>query len=90
MYMTLNGTKQYKDKAEATVAGAKGIVDSCFRSKTVKRLIYTATVLAASPLNEYGNSYKSCMDETCWTPLDVSFSYDNDHGMVIFILVCCF
>ncbi|XP_050228304.1 anthocyanidin reductase ((2S)-flavan-3-ol-forming)-like [Mercurialis annua] len=74
-------SSQYKDKAEATVAGAKNIVESCIRSKTVKRLIYTATVLAASPLNEDGNSFKCCMDESCWTPLDLSFSCASDHNM---------
>ncbi|XP_050218421.1 putative anthocyanidin reductase [Mercurialis annua] len=70
-------SSQYKDMAEATVAGAKNIVKICIRSKTVKRFIYTATVLAASPLNEDGISFKCCMDESCWTPLHLSFSYGN-------------
>ncbi|XP_002509938.2 putative anthocyanidin reductase [Ricinus communis] len=74
-------SSQYKDSVEATVAGAKSIADSCIRSKTVKRLIYTATVLAASPLNEDGNGFKSCMDESCWTRLNLSFSFGNDRVM---------
>ncbi|XP_050228303.1 putative anthocyanidin reductase [Mercurialis annua] len=74
-------SSQYKDKVEATVAGAKNIVEACIRSKTVKRLIYTASVMAASPLNEDGHSFKSCMDESCWTPFDLSFSYGNDYVM---------
>ncbi|XP_065863052.1 NADPH HC-toxin reductase 1-like [Euphorbia lathyris] len=69
---------QYKDKVEATVKGAKAIVEACIRSRTVKRLIYTASVLAASPLNEDGKSFKSCIDESCWTPLHLPFSHGND------------
>ncbi|XP_040989807.1 putative anthocyanidin reductase [Juglans microcarpa x Juglans regia] len=71
-------SSQYKDTAEAAVAAVRIIADSCIRSQTVKRLIYTASVMASSPLTEDGVSFKSCMDESCWTPLDVSFSYADD------------
>lgn len=39
---------QYKNTSEAAVAGTKSIVESCIRAKTVKKLIYTASVVAAS------------------------------------------
>ncbi|WCJ27789.1 NAD(P)-binding Rossmann-fold superfamily protein [Euphorbia peplus] len=68
-----------KDRVEASIEGAKAIVESCIKSGTVKRLIYTGSVVAASPLNEDGKSFKSCMDESCWTPLNLSFSYGNDY-----------
>uniref|UniRef100_A0A6N2K3F2 NAD-dependent epimerase/dehydratase domain-containing protein n=1 Tax=Salix viminalis TaxID=40686 RepID=A0A6N2K3F2_SALVM len=72
--------KQYKDRVEATVAGVRIIADCCIKSQTVKRLIYTATVLASSPLNEDGSGYKSCMDESCWTPSDhLPLTYANDY-----------
>ncbi|KAG6684838.1 hypothetical protein I3842_12G083400 [Carya illinoinensis] len=71
-------SSQYKDTAEAAVAAVRIIADSCIRSQTVKRLIYTASVMASSPLTENGVSFKSCMDESCWTPLDVSFSCADD------------
>jgi len=45
------------------------------RSGTVKRLIYTASVVAASPLKEDGSDFKDVMDETCWTPLHDSLEY---------------
>jgi len=68
-------TSQYKDTSEAAVAGAKSIVMSCVRSGTVKRLIYTASVVSASPLKEDGSDFKDVMDETCWTPLNDSLEY---------------
>ncbi|KAJ4823159.1 hypothetical protein Tsubulata_016398 [Turnera subulata] len=57
---------------------ASSIADSCLRSKTVKRLIYTASVVAASPLNKDGFLSKSCIDEDSWTSLDLSLTYGND------------
>ncbi|KAJ6712609.1 ANTHOCYANIDIN REDUCTASE-LIKE [Salix purpurea] len=70
---------QYRDRVEATVAGVKTIADICVKSQTVKRLIYTASVTASSPLKEDGSGYKSFMDESCWTPSDLSLTYCNDH-----------
>lgn len=70
--------QQYKNTSEAAVAGVKSIAESCIRSGTVKQLIYTASVVAASPLKEDGSGYKDSMDETCWTPLNLSFAYSND------------
>ncbi|KAA8520725.1 hypothetical protein F0562_015003 [Nyssa sinensis] len=69
---------QYKDTCEAAVAGVKSIVGSCIRSGTVKRLIYTASVVAASPLKDDGTGYKGSMDESCWTPLNLPYAYSND------------
>ncbi|XP_068495877.1 LOW QUALITY PROTEIN: NADPH HC-toxin reductase 1-like [Phaseolus vulgaris] len=69
------GSSQYKDTSEAAVAGAKSIFMSCVRSGTVKRLIYTASVVSASPLKEDGSDFKDVMDETCWTPLNDSLEY---------------
>lgn len=70
--------QQYKNTSEAAVAGVKSIAESCIRSGTVKQLIYTASVVAASPLKEDGSGYKDSMDETCWTPLNLSLAYSND------------
>ncbi|KAL3536723.1 hypothetical protein ACH5RR_000089 [Cinchona calisaya] len=71
-------SSQYKNTSEAAVAGVKSIADSCIKSGTVKRLIYTASVTASSALKDDGNGYKDFMDETCWTPLNVSFRYAID------------
>ncbi|KAJ7962540.1 Anthocyanidin reductase-like [Quillaja saponaria] len=69
---------QFKDTSEAAVAGIKSIVQSCIRSGTVKRLIYTASVVAASPLKEDGTGFKDSVDESCWTPLNIPFKYSID------------
>lgn len=70
---------QYKDRVEATIAGVRAIADICVKSRTIKRLIYTASVVATSPLNEDGSGYKSCTDESCWTPSDLPLTYANDY-----------
>ncbi|CAI9785958.1 unnamed protein product [Fraxinus pennsylvanica] len=69
---------EYKNTSEAAVAGVKSIVQSCLRSESVKRLVYTGSVVAASPLNNDGSGFKDSIDETCWTPLNLSFSYCDD------------
>lgn len=61
-----------KNTWEAAVGGIKSIVYACIRPGTVKKLIYTASVVAASPLQVNGNGFKSTMDESCWTPLNIS------------------
>lgn len=68
---------QFDNTTEATIAAAKSIAMSCVRSETVRRLIYTGTVISASPLMEDGSGYKDYIDETCWTPLNLSFSYSD-------------
>ncbi|MED6184947.1 hypothetical protein PIB30_052380 [Stylosanthes scabra] len=68
-----------KDVAEAATQGIKTILEQCIKSGTVRRLIYTASVVAASPLKEDGSGYKHSIDETCWTPLNVSFPGSNLH-----------
>ncbi|KAL2345892.1 hypothetical protein Fmac_007177 [Flemingia macrophylla] len=73
--MTHEPNSQYKDTTEAAVAGSKSIAECCLKAGTVKRLIYTATVVSASPLKENGSGFKDAMDETCWTPLNESFRY---------------
>jgi hypothetical protein len=60
---------QFKSIEEAAVAGVKSIAETCIKSKTARRLIYTGTVVAASPLKDDGSGYKDFIDETCWTPL---------------------
>ncbi|EXC02928.1 hypothetical protein L484_012053 [Morus notabilis] len=71
-------SNQYKDTTEAAVAGVGVIAESCIRSQTVKRLIYTASIMASSQLIEGGNGLWSCVDESCWTPLDHPFTCGTD------------
>ncbi|XP_058738791.1 anthocyanidin reductase ((2S)-flavan-3-ol-forming)-like isoform X2 [Vicia villosa] len=66
---------QFKDITEASLAGSKSIAMFCKKAGTVKRLIYTGSVVSASPMKEDGTGFKDVMDETCWTPLNDSLSY---------------
>lgn len=75
--------KQYKDTSEAAIAGVKIIADCCLRSQTVKKLIYTASVMASSSLKNDGSGFESCWDESCWTTLnDIPFNYCSDYVRV--------
>ncbi|KAH7578034.1 hypothetical protein JRO89_XS01G0331400 [Xanthoceras sorbifolium] len=69
----------FNNTTEATIAAAKSIAVSCVRSGTVRRLIYTGTVISASPLMEDGSGFKDSMDETCWTPLNLSFANSDSY-----------
>ncbi|KAL5571390.1 hypothetical protein UlMin_020987 [Ulmus minor] len=68
---------QYKNTSEASVGAAKSIAMCCTRSGTVRRLIYTASIVAASPFKDDGTAFKDFMDETCWTPFNLSVPFSN-------------
>ncbi|XVF22406.1 hypothetical protein REPUB_Repub12eG0169700 [Reevesia pubescens] len=70
---------QFKDTTEATVSSINSIAMACIKSGSVRRLIYTASVCSASPMKDDGNGFKDSMDETCWTPLSLSFVYSDDY-----------
>ncbi|KAL7189043.1 hypothetical protein ACSBR1_038837 [Camellia fascicularis] len=71
-------SSQYKDTSEAAIASARTIANSCVRSQTVKRLIYTASVMSSSPLKEDGSGYKPSFNESSWTSLNLSYTFSND------------
>ena len=71
--------------AEAAIAGVRSIADSCIRSQTVKRLIYTASIFSMSPRNNDGVGFRPLLDESCWTPLDASSTYGNEFTLVPFL-----
>nr|GLL40556.1 anthocyanidin reductase ((2S)-flavan-3-ol-forming)-like isoform X2 [Ipomoea trifida] len=62
---------------DAIVEGVKHVAYACCRCESVRRLIYTASTGAASPLKQDGNGFKGVMDETCWTPLPLPFHHSN-------------
>ncbi|XP_076897190.1 NADPH HC-toxin reductase 1-like [Bidens hawaiensis] len=73
-------TTGYKcdNTVEAAVNGVKKIIDACVQTGTVKRLIYTASVVAASPLKDDESGYKIMIDESCWTSPHLKVPYAND------------
>ncbi|KAE8776208.1 Leucoanthocyanidin reductase [Hordeum vulgare] len=69
--------------AEVAVGAVRTILRQCEESGTVKRVIHTASMSAASPLTAAG--YKEFIDESCWTPFDVDYplrSADFDKYML--------
>lgn len=55
---------------EAEVKGTLDILKACATAKSVRRVIYTSSINAASPLNDNGE-FRDCVDESCWTPEDL-------------------
>ncbi|XP_008783824.2 putative anthocyanidin reductase [Phoenix dactylifera] len=74
----LNANFSQQDIVKATLAAVPNILRLCELSGTVKRIIFTGSVTAASPLKEDGTGYEDFIDETCWTPLNLSFALFED------------
>ncbi|XP_037484265.1 putative anthocyanidin reductase isoform X3 [Triticum dicoccoides] len=74
-----SGSSKYKDTTEATLDATRTILQQCERSKTVKRVIHTGSVVTASPLREDGDGYKEFVNESCWTPLGLSCDHSNEY-----------
>lgn len=72
------GTSKYKDTTEALVDATRAILQQCERSKTVRRVIHTGSVLAAAPLREDGTGFEDFVDESCWTPLGLQYDHSNE------------
>ncbi|XP_006657922.2 putative anthocyanidin reductase [Oryza brachyantha] len=70
---------KYKNTTEATVDAMRIILRQCERSKTVRRVIHTASITAASPLREdgAGGGYKDFINESCWSPLNLTHDFTN-------------
>ncbi|VAI92913.1 unnamed protein product [Triticum turgidum subsp. durum] len=74
---------KYKTSAEAAADGVRVILGLCAESKTVKRVIHTASVTAASPLTKSSSAaaavYSDFISESCWTLLDVDYPLRSVH-----------
>uniref|UniRef100_A0A0D9WSP5 NAD-dependent epimerase/dehydratase domain-containing protein n=1 Tax=Leersia perrieri TaxID=77586 RepID=A0A0D9WSP5_9ORYZ len=72
---------KYKNTADAAVDAVRVILQQCEESKTVKRVIHTASISTASPLINVAGAagYKSFIDESCWTPLDIDYPLRSPH-----------
>ncbi len=81
-FQTFMKLTQYEDTTQASVAAVRSILQSCERSGTVKRVIYTGSVTAASPLKGDGTGFQDFIDESCWTPLHLSFAWCEDFEKV--------
>uniref|UniRef100_A0ACD6A6N2 Uncharacterized protein n=1 Tax=Avena sativa TaxID=4498 RepID=A0ACD6A6N2_AVESA len=72
-----------KNAADAAADAARVILRLCEESKTVKRVIHTASVTAASPLTEASSAaapvYRDFISESCWTATDINYPLRNEH-----------
>ncbi|KAM0875463.1 hypothetical protein ACQ4PT_036779 [Festuca glaucescens] len=73
-----SGSSKYKDTTDAIVDATHAILEQCERSKTVRRVIHTGSIVASAPLREDGEGYKEFMNESCWTPLGVPYGHSNE------------
>ncbi|GJN38974.1 hypothetical protein PR202_gb28060 [Eleusine coracana subsp. coracana] len=67
-----SASSKYKSTAEAVVDAVRVILQQCAESKTVKRVIHTASISTASPLKDF-------ISESCWTSLDVDYPLRSAH-----------
>ncbi|KAL0547766.1 hypothetical protein IC582_012191 [Cucumis melo] len=68
---------QFGSTTEASVTATKMIAKFCAESGTVRRLIYTASVVSMSPMKDDGSGFKELFDESCWTPLNLSYPFSD-------------
>ncbi|GLJ16721.1 hypothetical protein SUGI_0287350 [Cryptomeria japonica] len=52
------------------VNGVHNVMRACIRAKSVKRVIFTSSIFAASPMNDKGEFTQTCLDENCWSPVN--------------------
>uniref|UniRef100_A0A0A0L3X0 3-beta hydroxysteroid dehydrogenase/isomerase domain-containing protein n=1 Tax=Cucumis sativus TaxID=3659 RepID=A0A0A0L3X0_CUCSA len=68
---------QFRNTTEASVTTTKMITKFCVESGTVRRLIYTASIVSMSPMKDDGSGFKEFFDESCWTPLNLSYPFSD-------------
>lgn len=60
-----------EDYVEPAVKGLLNVLNSCLRSKSMRHVVYTSSVVAAYPLNEEGEIISGYyLDESIWIPVD--------------------
>ncbi|PPD97252.1 hypothetical protein GOBAR_DD05724 [Gossypium barbadense] len=79
---TAGSSHSSQEIVEAAISGVRSIAESCIESQSVKRLIYTASMLASSPLTKDGFNLKSCVNESNWTPSDIIFTHGFEYMRV--------
>ncbi|XP_057864109.1 putative anthocyanidin reductase [Cryptomeria japonica] len=59
------------------VNGVHNLMKACVRAESVKRVIFTSSIAASSPMNDKGEFTEICLDETCWSPINFLKSQTN-------------
>ncbi|XP_059074474.1 dihydroflavonol 4-reductase-like isoform X2 [Cryptomeria japonica] len=53
------------------VNGMLNVMKACVGAKSVRRIIFTSSLTAASPMNDNGEFVQTCLDERSWSPLNL-------------------
>ncbi|GAB2224117.1 hypothetical protein Droror1_Dr00004864 [Drosera rotundifolia] len=67
-----------EDVVDGVLTLLRTITKHCVESGTVKRLIYTGSVVSISPMKEDGSGYKDFIDESCFTPFRLPVRYSSE------------
>lgn len=67
-----------EDVVDGVLTLLRTITKHCVESGTVKRLIYTGSVVSTSPMKEDGSGYKDFIDESCFTPFGLPVRYSSE------------
>ncbi|GLJ33983.1 hypothetical protein SUGI_0683470 [Cryptomeria japonica] len=59
------------------VNGVLNVMRACTKAKSVRRVVFTSSLSAACPLSDKGELASSCLDESCWSPIDFLKSHTN-------------
>jgi hypothetical protein len=78
--------EQYNDTTEAALDGIHTIIKLCKEADTVRRVVYTGSVVACSPWKEDFTGYKDFIDESSWTKFDHPYPHYIDHLKVYLFL----
>ncbi|KAL6841702.1 hypothetical protein ACP4OV_028214 [Aristida adscensionis] len=76
--MMQNGIGSSKDATEVMIEATRTILRQCEQAKTVRRVIHTGSVMAASPFKHDGTGFRDLVDESCWSPLIPSCDYRTE------------
>lgn len=66
-----------EDYIVPAINGVLNVMKACTRAKSVKRVVFTSSIFTACPLNDKGELTRSCIDETCWSPINFLKSQPN-------------
>ncbi|GLJ27295.1 hypothetical protein SUGI_0535740 [Cryptomeria japonica] len=59
------------------VNGVLNVMKACTRARSVRRVVFTSSASATCPLDDKGELAHSCIDESCWSPLNFLKSQTN-------------
>ncbi|GLJ33975.1 hypothetical protein SUGI_0683350 [Cryptomeria japonica] len=66
-----------EDFIVTSVNGVLNVMRACTRAKSVRRMVLTSSLSTACPMNDKGELACPCIDESCWSDVDILGSQTN-------------